>query len=111
MVLEVATYRYGGHSMSDPGTSYRTREEIKEVRQSRDPITGFRQRITSNGLATIDELKKIDLDVRKEVEDAVQKAKSDPEISVNELYTDVYTDTAGYPVKGCEPWSIFPIAR
>lgn len=57
MVMEVATYRYSGHSMSDPGTSYRSRDEIQEVRQTRDPITSFRDRITSNQLATIDELK------------------------------------------------------
>ena len=57
MVMEVATYRYSGHSMSDPGTSYRSRDEIQEVRQTRDPITSFRERIVSSNLATPEELK------------------------------------------------------
>jgi len=57
LVMETMTYRYSGHSMSDPGTSYRTRDEIQEVRQTRDPITSFKDRILSAGLATADELK------------------------------------------------------
>lgn len=57
ILLETATYRYSGHSMSDPGTSYRTREEIQEVRQSRDPITSFREKILNNELATAEEIK------------------------------------------------------
>lgn len=57
MVMEVVTYRYSGHSMSDPGTSYRSRDEIQEVRQTRDPITSFRERLLSTNLATTDELK------------------------------------------------------
>ena len=59
MVMEVVTYRYSGHSMSDPGTSYRSRDEIQEVRQTRDPITSFRERLLSTNLATADELKVI----------------------------------------------------
>lgn len=66
-VMEVFTYRYHGHSMSDPGTSYRTREEIQEVRQSRDPITSFKDKVLSNGLATNEQLKEIDQSIRKEV--------------------------------------------
>lgn len=57
IVLETATYRYSGHSMSDPGTSYRTRDEVQEVRQTRDPITSFREKILNNNLATAEELK------------------------------------------------------
>lgn len=59
IVLEAATYRYSGHSMSDPGTSYRTRDEVQEVRQTRDPMTSFREKIITNGLTTAEELKVI----------------------------------------------------
>lgn len=59
LVMEVATYRYSGHSMSDPGTSYRTREEVQEVRQTRDPITSFKDKILNAGLAAPEELKVI----------------------------------------------------
>lgn len=57
LVMETMTYRYSGHSMSDPGTSYRTREEIQEVRQTRDPITSFKEKIITANLATPEELK------------------------------------------------------
>lgn len=57
IIMETATYRYSGHSMSDPGTSYRTREEIQEVRQTRDPITGFKDKIVNANLVSADELK------------------------------------------------------
>lgn len=57
LVVEAATYRYSGHSMSDPGTSYRTRDEVQEVRQTRDPITSFKEKILSTGLATQEQLK------------------------------------------------------
>jgi pyruvate dehydrogenase E1 component alpha subunit len=59
IILENMTYRYSGHSMSDPGTSYRTREEVQDVRQTRDPITSFKEKIVTAGLATTDELKVI----------------------------------------------------
>lgn len=57
IILETATYRYSGHSMSDPGTSYRTRDEVQDVRQKRDPITSFREKITTTGLTSNDDLK------------------------------------------------------
>lgn len=57
LVMETTTYRYSGHSMSDPGTSYRTRDEIQEVRQTRDPITSFKEKIIGANLVDIDELK------------------------------------------------------
>lgn len=57
LVMETMTYRYSGHSMSDPGTSYRTREEVQDVRQTRDPIMSFKEKVLTAGLVTADELK------------------------------------------------------
>ncbi|XP_055847131.1 pyruvate dehydrogenase E1 component subunit alpha, mitochondrial-like [Episyrphus balteatus] len=91
LVMEVCTYRYSGHSMSDPGTSYRTREEIQEVRQKRDPITSFKDRCIELGLMTAEEIKEIDSKVRKEVDAATAAAKADKEIPLEELWTDVYS--------------------
>lgn len=65
LVMETVTYRYSGHSMSDPGTSYRTRDEIQEVRQTRDPITSFKEKILSSDLASSDELKVTRLNIMK----------------------------------------------
>ncbi|CAO1403370.1 unnamed protein product [Diamesa tonsa] len=100
IVLETATYRYSGHSMSDPGTSYRTRDEIQEVRAKRDPITSFRDRMIESGLATAEEIKKIDVEMKKEVDAATVKAKADTEIAVHELTTDVYAMNQAGDIRG-----------
>ncbi|XP_014781887.1 pyruvate dehydrogenase E1 component subunit alpha, mitochondrial [Octopus bimaculoides] len=109
ILLECVTYRYHGHSMSDPGTSYRTREEIQEVREKRDPISALKERMLSNNLAAADELKKIDLEVRKEVDVAVTAAKSNPELPIEELYTHVYKNPpSGMKIRGCDNYSYHP---
>uniref|UniRef100_A0A7I4Y152 Pyruvate dehydrogenase E1 component subunit alpha n=1 Tax=Haemonchus contortus TaxID=6289 RepID=A0A7I4Y152_HAECO len=100
LVLELATYRYHGHSMSDPGTSYRTREEIQEVRKTRDPITGFKDRIITSGLAKEDDLKAIDKEVRKEVDDAVKVANTAPLMPDEGVYTDIYHNTPPMVIRG-----------
>jgi len=104
LVYEMATYRYSGHSMSDPGTSYRTREEVQEVRQTRDPILGFKEKIVAAGLTDADELKKLEMEVRKSVDADVKKAKTDPEIGVEELYYDVYENNLQGKIRGLLPW-------
>lgn len=105
MVLEMATYRYSGHSMSDPGTSYRTRDEVQEVRQTRDPITSFKEKITSSNLATAEELKKIDGEIKSTVDEATKVAKSDGEISVEELTTDISSNNLEPSIRNCLPFN------
>lgn len=111
LVLEVATYRYSGHSMSDPGTSYRTRDEIQEVRQTRDPIMLFKENILSADLVSADELKQIDIAVRKEVDEAVKIAKADKEIAVQELATDVYSEPLETIIRGTTPFDPYTHQR
>lgn len=106
ILMECATYRYHGHSMSDPGTSYRTRDEVKDVRERRDPITGFKSRMLDSNLATPEEIKAIETDVKKEIDEAVKKAKVDPELPVSELYTDVYSQLPeGFEIRGLDAYS------
>jgi pyruvate dehydrogenase E1 component alpha subunit len=88
-ILEMMTYRYRGHSMSDPA-KYRTREEVEKVRTTHDPIDMARQRILENKIAAEDELKKIDAQVRDLINQASEFATHDPEPDASELWTDVY---------------------
>ena len=88
-ILEMLTYRYRGHSMSDPA-KYRTREEVDEVRTHHDPIDMVRHRILEKKLANEDALKKIDGEVRDLINEAAEFATHDPEPDAAELYTDVY---------------------
>merc|ERR1712051_172558 len=103
LVYEISTYRYHGHSMSDPGTSYRTREEVQNMRQTRDPITGFRERLVNADLATLSELKGIEVDVKKKVDEDVKKARSDTEIEVDELFYDMYENNLQGKIRGITP--------
>ena len=88
-ILEMMTYRYRGHSMSDPA-KYRTKEEVDKVRTEHDPIEQVRQRLLGKKWANEDELKKIDAAVRTVVNEASEFATHDPEPDPAELYTDVY---------------------
>ncbi|KAG8248036.1 pyruvate dehydrogenase E1 component subunit alpha, mitochondrial-like [Homalodisca vitripennis] len=105
MVLETVTYRYSGHSMSDPGTSYRTRDEIQTVRQTRDPISSFKEKILSANLVTADELKSIENEIKKEVDEATGLAKKDQEIPMDELAADVCVQFLEPEVRNILPWS------
>ncbi|HVY58402.1 MAG TPA: pyruvate dehydrogenase (acetyl-transferring) E1 component subunit alpha [Xanthobacteraceae bacterium] len=87
-ILEMMTYRYRGHSMSDPA-KYRTREEVQKIRTERDPIEQVRTRILTKGLASEDELKKIDAQVRDIINEAAEFATNDREPDPAELWTDV----------------------
>jgi len=98
LVLEYVTYRYGGHSMSDPGTTYRTREEIQRMRSTNDPIAGLKQKLLDWQVTTEDELKAIDKEARTYVDGEVAEAEqmAVPETTQKNLYEDIY-------VRGSEP--------
>jgi pyruvate dehydrogenase E1 component alpha subunit len=89
LFIELLTYRYHGHSMSDPGITYRTREEINEVRAKRDPIEIVRKLLLENSWATEAELKEIEKKIRADIEADVEKMKNDPEPSPADLYTHI----------------------
>lgn len=76
--------------MSDPGYSYRNKDEIKQWRDTRDPIKKFEKRIIDSGLVKEEELKKIELECKKEVEKAAEQARKDPDLPIKELECDCY---------------------
>ncbi|MBB3065910.1 MULTISPECIES: pyruvate dehydrogenase (acetyl-transferring) E1 component subunit alpha [Limibacillus] len=88
-ILEVMTYRYRGHSMSDPA-KYRSREEVQKMRSEHDPIDQLKKLILDNKLGEEDALKKIDREVKDIVSDAAEFAQNSQEPDPSELYTDVY---------------------
>jgi pyruvate dehydrogenase E1 component alpha subunit len=88
-ILEVKTYRYRGHSMSDPA-KYRTREEVQKMKDERDPIEQVRQMLLTGNHATEDDLKAIDKEIKDIVNEAAEFSKESPEPDVSELWTDIY---------------------
>src|SRR5258708_6122402 len=89
IILEMKTYRYRGHSMSDPA-KYRSREEVTEVREKRDPIDHFGKKLIERGVVNETDLKQMDAEVKKVVVEAAEFATESPEPGVAELYTDIY---------------------
>ena len=90
-ILEMLTYRYRGHSMSDPA-KYRTREEVQKMREEHDPIEQVRRRVLEGRLVSEDELKAIDAEVRATINGAAEFAQSDAEPAESELWTDVLVE-------------------
>ncbi len=91
-ILEIKTYRYRGHSMSDPA-KYRTREEVQKMRDERDPIEQVRDLLLSGKHASEDDLKAIDKDIKKVVNASAEFAKESPLPDVSELWTDIYAES------------------
>ncbi|MEQ8559547.1 MAG: pyruvate dehydrogenase (acetyl-transferring) E1 component subunit alpha [Henriciella sp.] len=87
-ILEMKTYRYRGHSMSDPA-KYRKREEVDDIRTHHDPIDGLKARILEEEYSTEDELKKLDKEIKDIVKDAADFSLDSPEPDPAELWTDV----------------------
>ena len=94
-ILEVMTYRYRGHSMSDPA-KYRTRDEVQKVREERDAIEQVRKRLLDTG-ATEDELKAIDKEIKDIVNEAAEFSKESPEPALEELWTDIIIEDGPAP--------------
>ncbi|EAQ23976.1 MULTISPECIES: pyruvate dehydrogenase (acetyl-transferring) E1 component subunit alpha [unclassified Roseovarius] len=92
-ILEIKTYRYRGHSMSDPA-KYRTREEVQKMRDEKDAIEHVRDLLISGGHATEEDLKAIDKDIKEVVNASAEFAKESPEPAIEELWTDIIADTA-----------------
>ena len=88
-ILEMKTYRYRGHSMSDPA-KYRTREEVQKMKAEKDPIDHIRDMLIDGKHATENELKVIDKNVKKIVSEAADFASESPEPTLDQLFTDVY---------------------
>ena len=88
-ILEMKTYRYRGHSMSDPA-KYRTREEVQKMKAEKDPIDHIRDMLIAGKHATENELKIIDKNVKKIVSEAADFASESPEPALDQLFTDVY---------------------
>lgn len=90
-ILEVKTYRYRGHSMSDPA-KYRTREEVQKVREEKDAIEHVRDLLLNGKHASEDDLKAIDKEIKAIVNDSAEFAKTSPEPDLSELWTDIYVE-------------------
>ena len=91
-ILEIVTYRYRGHSMSDPAR-YRSREEVQKVRSERDPIDNIKELILKGKHSTEEDLKKIDKNIKTVVNEAAEFSKTSPEPSPDELFTDIYSSS------------------
>ena len=88
-ILEVKTYRYRGHSMSDPA-KYRTRVEVQKMRSERDPIEQVRDLLLTGKHATEEDLKAIDKEIKEVVNQSAEFARTSPEPALEELWTDIY---------------------
>jgi pyruvate dehydrogenase E1 component alpha subunit len=88
MILEMKTYRYRGHSMSDPA-KYRSKEEVQKMRKEQDPIDNLRHTLLEHGYSNEDEMKDMDKEIKSVVTAAAEFAQQSPEPDESELYTDI----------------------
>ncbi|CAK9232899.1 unnamed protein product [Sphagnum jensenii] len=101
-VLEFDTYRYHGHSMSDPGSTYRTRDEISGVRQERDPIERIRKLLLSLEIASVSDLKTLEKEAKSQVDEALAKAKESPQPDTSELFSHIWVKGYGAEAYGAD---------
>jgi pyruvate dehydrogenase E1 component alpha subunit len=87
--IEMKTYRYRGHSMSDPG-NYRSKEEVAQMRENHDPINSYREHLLENKICSEEDLKAIDKEIKQIIDETVEFAQNSPEPDEKELHTEVY---------------------
>jgi len=102
LFLEIDTYRYQGHSMSDPGITYRKKEEIEEFKHERDCIDKIKKIILEHSFATEKELKAIERNIRANIEADIEKIKKDPMPAMNEQFTNIYVNNEPHFIRGSE---------
>jgi pyruvate dehydrogenase E1 component alpha subunit len=100
IILECVTYRFCGHSMVDPDTTYRTHEEVERMQRTEDPINLLKDRLLSSELSTEEELQNVEEIVESEIAEATELAKAHLEPGLEELAADVYTENLGGPIRG-----------
>lgn len=100
--LEFSTYRYRGHSMSDPGVSYRNKKEIDGMRESRDPIEYVKGLLVKHSLASEKEIEDIQDHIKEEVKKAAEEAHNDPWPEGSELYYEVYSHSHKHFIRNVE---------
>ena len=100
--MEMDTYRYHGHSMSDPGSTYRTRDEITGIRQERDPVECLRKLITEHNLLDATQIKQIEKEQRRIVDEAVEQAKASPLPPNENLTKNMNTNLENIVVRGVD---------
>ena len=91
IILEMKTYRYRGHSMSDPA-KYRTKEEVEEYKTKHDPIERLKKYITDNKIAGEDDFKKLENKIKEQIKEVEDFARTSPEPDESELFTDIYNE-------------------
>lgn len=92
--VEAATYRFHGHSMSDPGIGYRTKEEVDKMRTERDPLILVKNRLVAQGWATEDDFEVTEKKIRSEVNAAAKKAAEAKELPVEQMFEDIYRNSS-----------------
>jgi len=102
IILEMDTYRYHGHSMSDPGSTYRTRDEVAGIRQERDPVERVRKVLLENNLATAEELKAMEKEIRAEVDAAVEFGKSSELPPEADLFAHIFRNPMGIEARAVD---------
>ena len=109
IVMEMDTYRYHGHSMSDPGSTYRTRDEITGIRQERDPVERLRKLIIEHNLLDAAEIKQIEKEQRRLVDEAVTQAKASPLPPVENLTKNMNLNLDNVVVRGVDSQTFHPV--